>query len=195
MAYTYVIKHNGVPIWVGVGTGLRYLAHTHSLPHETPIAKRDYILLYHAEITSEIVLANVSREEAWQKERNLIAEYGFRGEGGTLFNRTYGGKSETPSPTSRADAKTRRKAKMETIQPSIDNDEINAIIDFHLKRILGGSHFATPKQTCALLGISMATFNRRVRNKTIATVPRGGYRGVARPVLQNLLKYGLKTNS
>jgi hypothetical protein len=119
--YTYVIKHNDTPIWVGAGTGSRHEIKGHYYPSATPIEKCDYILLHLAEITSEIVLANTSMEEALQKEKELILKYGFRGAGGTLFNRTYGGErpgescraAEIRSPISLIETAAKRKAENE----------------------------------------------------------------------------------
>jgi hypothetical protein len=111
--YTYVIKHNNVPIWVGVGTGSRYKIKTHCHRGTVPTAKRDYILLHRHEITSEIVLENTSVEAARQKEKDLITKYGLRcdDKGGTLFNLTYGGNNfghEIFSPTVRKRITTKR---------------------------------------------------------------------------------------
>jgi hypothetical protein len=72
------------------------------------------------------------------------------------------------------------------------NSEIDAAIEAQLDQTLGPSFFATSKQTCALLKISMATFNRAAHDKRIETTPRGNYRGVSRPILRRLLKHGLK---
>jgi hypothetical protein len=71
------------------------------------------------------------------------------------------------------------------------NSEIDAAIEAQLDQTLSPSFFATPKQTCALLKISIATFNRAARDGRIKTTPRGNYRGVSRPVLRQLLKHGL----
>jgi hypothetical protein len=69
----------------------------------------------------------------------------------------------------------------------------DAEIDAQLDRVLGpNSFFAKPQQTCDLLGVSMATFNRAVRDGRIETTPRGSYRGVSRPVLRRLLKDGFR---
>jgi len=114
--YTYVIKHGSVPIWVGVGTGIRYEVGSHCTPTATPEAKRDYILAHREEITSKIVLADVSIEEAWEKETALILEYGLRCEGGTLFNRTYGGgMGDVTAPAAQAETTARRRANRKQI--------------------------------------------------------------------------------
>lgn len=73
-------------------------------------------------------------------------------------------------------------------EPAID-DAVEAAID----RVIGDSFFAKPKQVCALLGISLSTYNRAVRVGLIQTTPRGDCQGVSRPVLRPLLKYGPMT--
>ena len=42
--YAYVLKHNGTPIWVGLGSGTRHEVRRHCTPTVTPDAKREYIL-------------------------------------------------------------------------------------------------------------------------------------------------------
>jgi hypothetical protein len=66
-------------------------------------------------------------------------------------------------------------------------DEFKAAID----RVLGKSYFAKPKQACALLNISLSTFNRAVRAGAIKTLPRGDYQGVSRAHLHSLMKHGV----
>jgi hypothetical protein len=72
MTNVYIIKHNNVPIWVGVGGGDRHKIRSHCSRTVTTITKRNYIMTNFREITSEIVLDNVSIEEASQKEKELI---------------------------------------------------------------------------------------------------------------------------
>ena len=67
---------------------------------------------------------------------------------------------------------------------------IDAAIEAAIDRVIGDSFFAKPKQVCALLGISMSTYNRAVRAGLIQTTPRGDYEAVSRPVLRPLMKYG-----
>jgi hypothetical protein len=67
---------------------------------------------------------------------------------------------------------------------------IDAAIERHIDRVIGDSFFAKPKQTCAVLGISLSTYNRGVRAGSIETTPRGDYEAVSRPVLRMLMKYG-----
>ena len=67
---------------------------------------------------------------------------------------------------------------------------IDAAIERAIDRVLGDSFFAKPKQVCALLGISLSTYNRAVRARLIQTIPRGDYEAVSRPVLRPLMKYG-----
>jgi hypothetical protein len=67
---------------------------------------------------------------------------------------------------------------------------IDAAIERAIDRVLEDSFFAKPKQVCALLGISISTYNRAVRARLIETTPRGDYEAVSRPVLRPLLKYG-----
>jgi hypothetical protein len=79
------------------------------------------------------------------------------------------------------------------IDDAIDDAMMAAIddaIERAIYRVIGDSFFAKPKQVCALLGISMSTYNRAVRAGLIATTPRGDYEAVSRPVLRPLLKYG-----
>jgi hypothetical protein len=66
--YAYVIKHNGTPIWVGLGCGSRWEVKSHCVETATPVAKRDYILRHLSEITSEIVLADLTWAEAGQHD-------------------------------------------------------------------------------------------------------------------------------
>jgi hypothetical protein len=68
--------------------------------------------------------------------------------------------------------------------------EVDATIEAAMKEALGKSFFAKPKQVCALLGISMSTYNRAVRAGAIQTIPRGDYQGVSRPTLHSLMKHG-----
>ena len=73
-----------------------------------------------------------------------------------------------------------------------DQDEavIDAAVEVAINRVIGDSFFAKPKQVCALLGISLSTYNRAVRAGLIPTVPRGDYEAVSRPVLRPLMKRG-----
>jgi hypothetical protein len=64
----YVLKRNGTPIWVGMGSGLRYEVRSHCSSSAEPAAKRDYILKHLDEITSEIVFADLPWEEGAEKE-------------------------------------------------------------------------------------------------------------------------------
>ena len=87
----YVLKHNGTPIWVGLGSGSRQEVKSHCTRTATPDAKREYILGHLSEITSEIAGGNLTWSEAAKTESDLIEEFGLLCDGtGTLFNRTYG---------------------------------------------------------------------------------------------------------
>jgi hypothetical protein len=68
--------------------------------------------------------------------------------------------------------------------------EPDATIKAAMKEVLGDSYFAKPKQVCALLGISMSTYNRGVRAGLIQTIPRGDYHGVSRAHLHWLMRHG-----
>jgi hypothetical protein len=73
--------------------------------------------------------------------------------------------------------------------------DIDAAIEAAIDRVIGPSFVAKPKQTCALLNISMSTYNRARRAGLIETIPRGDYEGVSRPVLRPLMKYGFRSMS
>jgi hypothetical protein len=68
---------------------------------------------------------------------------------------------------------------------------IDAAIEEALDRVLGGSFFAKPKQTCVVLGISLSTYNRAVRAGFIQPTPRGDYQGASRssPVDEARLRF------
>ena len=89
--YAYVLKHNGTPIWVGMGTGIRHESGAIAVPPRSLPPSANTILRNLSEITSEIVLADLPWAEAAEKESALIEEHGLICDGtGTLFNRTYG---------------------------------------------------------------------------------------------------------
>jgi hypothetical protein len=113
--YVYVLKHNGTPIWVGLGSGPRHEVRSHCARTAKPAAKREYILKHLNEITSEIVFADLPWEEGAEKESDLIEEYGLRCDGtGTLFNRTYGaGYGEQVADGVLAEIKAKKRAKRE----------------------------------------------------------------------------------
>jgi hypothetical protein len=65
--YAYVLKHNGTPIWVGLGSGSRHEIRSHCARTAKPAAKREYILKH----LDEIVFADLPWEEAAEKESAL----------------------------------------------------------------------------------------------------------------------------
>ena len=111
--YAYVLKHNGTPIWTGMGSGPRHEVRSDCTPSVTPVAKRDYILKHLNEITSEIVFADLPWEEAAEKESALIEEFGLLCDGaGSLFNLTYGaGYGDQLADGVLAEIKARKRAK------------------------------------------------------------------------------------
>jgi hypothetical protein len=113
--YVYALKHNGTPIWVGMGSGERHDIRRHCVPTAKPAAKREYILKHLNEITSEIVLADLTWAEAAEKESDLIEEFGLVCDGtGPLFNRTYGAAcGEQVADGAIAETKAKRRANSE----------------------------------------------------------------------------------
>jgi hypothetical protein len=85
----------------------------------------------------------------------------------------------------------RIRAMKAAINPRVGAEsEVDAAIEAHIDRVIGNGFFAKPKQVCALLGISLSTYNRAVRAGLIPTTPRGDYEGVSRPALRSLMKHG-----
>jgi hypothetical protein len=72
------------------------------------------------------------------------------------------------------------------------SDDADAAIDAAIDRVIGRSFFATPKQTCVLLGVSPSKYHRAVRAGRIQATKRGDYPGVPRPELKRLLKNGFE---
>lgn len=88
--YTYVISINGIPEYVGKGKGPRCYHHFEGKNHfanHLRKAQRE-----NKNIHIEKIIENITEEEAFIKEKELIAIYGRRDlNNGTLFNKTNGG--------------------------------------------------------------------------------------------------------
>lgn len=135
--YTYVFRHRAVPVYVGAGQGERVELKSHLRPSDLS-EKREYLRRWRHEITSEIALADATREEARLREAELIAEYGLLCDGGTLLNRTYGGwPTEKRAPrrplrfplwiVSRQEAAGALGADLTTVQRLIDCGELEEL--------------------------------------------------------------------
>lgn len=88
--YTYVISVDSIPKYVGKGKGPRCYHHFEGKNHfanHLRKAQRE-----NKNILIEKIIENVTEEEAFKKEKELIASYGRRDlKTGTLFNKTNGG--------------------------------------------------------------------------------------------------------
>lgn len=103
--YVYILKHpNGRPFYIGKGRGDRWLAHeiearTHQPaksfhnPQKVNVIRR--IWRSHKHVIREKVIENITEDEAFQVEIQLIEKYGLRTFGGLLTNQTFGGKGTT----------------------------------------------------------------------------------------------------
>ena len=82
MYYTYsYIDIDGIPYYIGMGTGQRAWRHCNS--YDVPVPCEDCVL---------ILRDNLTQEQAWEHERWLIAFYGRQCDGGILLNKARGGK-------------------------------------------------------------------------------------------------------
>lgn len=87
--YTYVAKLDGIPKYVGAGKGIRYL-HVNSGVSSNRELNR--VVLAECQIFDIDIIPANSKQEAFETEQQLIAQYGLTCDGtGTLFNETLGG--------------------------------------------------------------------------------------------------------
>jgi hypothetical protein len=89
-AYAYVWFHGKTPIYVGKGTGNRYLMFIASQAYGSQ-ERHTYIAEYGSEFQCYFAIRNVNKIVALECERLLVAAYGRRRLGtGSLFNETCG---------------------------------------------------------------------------------------------------------
>jgi hypothetical protein len=85
--YVYVIRHNDVPVYVGLGKGKRYRESRQNSARAIGVSP-DALIVERCE--------GLTRGEAMKYEVDLIAQFGRRADGGTLINKALGGNGGTP---------------------------------------------------------------------------------------------------
>lgn len=103
--YVYVLKYpDGTPFYVGKGRGGRWVEHEveartskpskffHN-PKKVNVIRK--IWRSREQVAKEKVVENVTEDEAFQIERQLIEKYGLCALGGLLTNQTFGGEGTT----------------------------------------------------------------------------------------------------
>jgi hypothetical protein len=86
--YQY-IREDQTPYYIGMGKDVRAWA-SHRRSNGAEIKPKD-------DIRIQLLTENLSEQEAWDLEIELIAKYGLKSAGGILVNMTYGGEGGTPS--------------------------------------------------------------------------------------------------
>jgi hypothetical protein len=85
--YVYVIRHNGEPVYVGLGQGDRHVRSCRRCAKELGVG---------ADALTIELREGLTRSAAMKYEVGLIAQFGRRADGGPLLNRALGGNSPSP---------------------------------------------------------------------------------------------------
>ena len=87
--YVYFAIENGIVRYVGYGTGKRYLHCNSGTSHVRELNQK--VLAEHVTFDVHIVNQFLTKKQAAELEKLYISRYRPIADGGTLFNKTYGG--------------------------------------------------------------------------------------------------------
>ncbi|MGL5012982.1 MAG: hypothetical protein ACRC6V_01670 [Bacteroidales bacterium] len=155
--YTYGLFLDGVPFYVGKGSGKRAFNHFYpSYANHGANPWKSNIINKHRESIEVIVLIHHSNDEdAFKLEEFLISSYGLRKHGGVLVNQTLGGEGTSGVVVSSELGLRRgsniRKFSEETFKTALEQYYF---------------HGLSQKEVCKILGIHQTQFSQAIRGKT-----------------------------
>lgn len=159
--YTYGLFLDGVPFYIGKGSGKRALNHFYpSYKNHGSNRWKNYIINKHRDYIEIIVLTTHEKEsDAFSTEGFLIASYGLRRDGGLLVNQTQGG--EGASGTIVPEALKMKRGN--SIRKFSEAEFWNALEAYFLKGI-------SQESAASLLNITQGQFGRCARGETMTVL-------------------------
>lgn len=159
--YTYGLFLDGIPFYIGKGSGKRALTHFYPsyLKHGRNPWK-SYIIRKHRNDIEIIILTTHEEEQAaFSSEEFLIAQYGFRKDGGLLVNQTSGGEGASGLIVTE-ELKLRRGS---SIRKFTEEAFIKALEAYYVQGM-------SQEKSASILGVHQTQFAKCIAGKTLSVL-------------------------